>query len=204
VITPDDHAFNFREGSSVTIAGDGLGLFSYEAQASLWVGHCADVACSSATTSRIDTDPPDGEVGDWSSITTGSDGLGLVSYLDRHNGNLKVAHCSDVACTSATSSTIDTGNIGGFTSITIGSDGLGVISYERPQTGLGPIKLAHCSNVACSAATTVTLDPVDDLFGTAVTIGVDGFPLVAFHKQGTGLRVVHCSNVFCLPYTRRR
>ena len=204
VFTPDPQAFNFRQGTSVTIGGDGLGLFSYEAQASLWVGHCSNVTCSAATVSRIDFEPPDGELGDWSSITTGSDGLGLVSYLDRDRGNLKVAHCENAVCSSANKTTIDTGNIGGFTSIAIGSDGLGVITYESPQTALGPIKIAHCSNVACSAATTTTLDPVNNLFGTAVSIGVDGLPIVAYHNQTNGLQVVHCSNVFCIPYFRRR
>ena len=51
----------------------------------------------------------DFDVGDWSSITTGSDGLGLISYHDRDNGTLKVAHCSNVACSSATTATIDIG-----------------------------------------------------------------------------------------------
>lgn len=204
VFTPDPSALNFRQGTSVTIGGDGLGLFSYEAQASLWVGHCSNLSCSAATTSRIDFEPPDGALGDWSSITTGSDGLGLVSYLDRDRGNLKVAHCSSAVCSSATTTTIDTGNLGGFTSIAIGSDGLGVITYEAPQTALGPIKVAHCSNLACSSATTTTLDPVNNLFGTAVSIGVDGLPLVAYQNQTNGLQVVHCSNVFCVPYFRRR
>jgi hypothetical protein len=204
VLTPDPQAFNFRQGSSVTIGGDGLGLFSYEGGASLWVGHCSNVTCSAATVSRIDSEPPDGELGDWSSITTGSDGLGLVSYLDRDRGNLKVAHCENAVCSSATKATIDTGNIGGFTSIAIGSDGLGVVTYEAPQTALGPIKVAHCSNVACSSATVVALDPVNNLFGTAVSIGVDGLPIVAYENLTNGLQVVHCSNVFCVPYFRRR
>jgi hypothetical protein len=204
VFTPDPQALNFRQGTSVTIGGDGLGLFSYEAQASLWVGHCSNLNCSAATTSKIDTEPPDGELGDWSSITTGSDGLGLVSYLDRDRGNLKVAHCANAVCSSATKATIDTGNVGGFTSIAIGSDGLGMITYEAPQTALGPIKVAHCSNIECSSATTTTLDPVNNLFGTAVSIGVDGLPIVAYHNQASGLQVVHCSNVFCIPYFRRR
>ena len=204
VFTPDPQALNFRQGTSVTIGGDGLGLFSYEAQASLWVGHCSNLTCSSATVSRIDFEPPPAELGDWSSITTGSDGLGLVSYLDRDRGNLKIAHCDNAVCSSATKTTIDTGNVGGFTSITIGSDGLGVITYEAPQTALGPIKVAHCSDVVCSSATIVTLDPANNLFGTAVSIGVDGLPIVAFHNQTHGLRVVHCSNVFCVPYVRRR
>lgn len=189
------------EGTSVTIGGDGLGLVTYSPFRKLDVAHCSNLACSSSTNTEIDGA---GEVGEWSSITTGNDGLGLISYLDRTNGALKVAHCSNAACTSATTGTIDTGDTGGFTSIAIGSDGLGVVTYEPPQTNTGPVKVAHCSNVECSAATVTTLY-ADGLFGTADAVGVDGLPLVAYYDEANGrLGVVHCSNVFCTPYSRRR
>jgi HD superfamily phosphodiesterase len=38
-------------------------------------------------------------------VTLGRDGLGLIGYSDDHNGNLKVAHCLNVACTAATLAT---------------------------------------------------------------------------------------------------
>jgi Collagen triple helix repeat (20 copies) len=190
------------QGTSVTIGADGLGLVSYSAFRHLKVAHCSNAACTASTTTTIDGA---GEVGEWSSITTGKDGLGLISYLHRTNGALKVAHCSDIACSSATTGPIDTGDIGGFTSIAIGTDGLGIVAYEAPQTRLGPVKVAHCSNIACSAATTWTLDPAGDLFGTSVAIGVDGLPLVGWEDQtSASLEVVHCSNTFCIPYFRRR
>jgi hypothetical protein len=37
-------------------------------------------------------------VGQYTSVTIGADGLGLISYYDATNGNLKVAHCSDLFC----------------------------------------------------------------------------------------------------------
>ena len=139
-----------------------------------------------------------------SSITTGSDGLGLISYLDRDSGALKVAHCSNAACSSAATNTIDTGDTGGFTSISLGADGLGLVTYEPPQTRFGPLKTAHCSDVACSSATVATLDSGETLFGTSVTTGVDGLPLVGYYEHSVGLEVAHCSNVFCIPNFRRR
>jgi hypothetical protein len=193
---------NFREGSSVTIGADGLGLTSYEASAHLKVAHCSNLACSSTTNATIDAAF---DVGGWSSITTGSDGLGLISYHDRTNGSLKVAHCSNVACSAATTATIDSGDIGGFTSISIGSDGLGLVAYEAPQTRLGPLKIAHCSNIACSTATSSTLDPAGNLFGTSIALGADRLPLISYYTDPSGgLEVIHCSNVFCVPYYRRR
>jgi len=32
-------------------------------------------------------------------VTIGADGLGLISYYDVGNGNLKVAHCANAFCT---------------------------------------------------------------------------------------------------------
>ena len=43
-----------------------------------------------------------GDVGRYPSVTVGSDGLGLVSYLDATNNNLKAAHCTNLACTAFT------------------------------------------------------------------------------------------------------
>jgi Collagen triple helix repeat (20 copies) len=195
----DPQGDTFRDGISVAIGTDGLPLVSYQTFG-LKVAHCSDVACTSATTATLDS----GDRGDWSSLAIGTDGLGLVSYFDRDTGSLKVAHCSDVLCSSATTNPIDTGDLGGFTSLTIGSDGLGLITYQAPQTNEGPLKVAHCSNVACSTATVATLDQTGNLFGTAVTLGVDGLPLVAYHNDVTGVKAIHCSNDFCIPYFRRR
>jgi hypothetical protein len=39
-----------------------------------------------------------GGVGVDTSITTGADGRGLISYYDVTNEDLKVAHCANTAC----------------------------------------------------------------------------------------------------------
>ncbi len=71
-----------------------------------------------------------GDVGRFTSITIGADGLGLISYQDNSSHDLKVAHCSNLACSVATVTTLDyVGYVGSYTSITIGADGLGLISY---------------------------------------------------------------------------
>jgi hypothetical protein len=41
-----------------------------------------------------------GNVGQFTSVAIGADGFGLISYQDKTNGNLKVAHCSDLFCVS--------------------------------------------------------------------------------------------------------
>tara|TARA_B100001146_G_scaffold90925_1_gene80618 strand:- start:598 stop:918 length:321 start_codon:yes stop_codon:yes gene_type:complete len=57
--------------------------------------YCSNTNCTSATTIGIDTG---GNVGDFSQITIGTDGLGLISYLDMTNLELKVAHCANQFC----------------------------------------------------------------------------------------------------------
>ena len=89
-----------------------------------------------------------GNVGRFSSVTIGADGLALISSFDETNGDLKVAHCSNLDCTSATRTTVDrAGNVGQYSSVTIGTDGLALISYY--DTTNGDLKVAHCSNLFC-------------------------------------------------------
>ena len=61
-------------------------------------------------------------VSDLTALTTGGDGLGLISYQDRSSSTstrMKVAHCVNRGCTSATLTTIDNvrpdnGETGGY------------------------------------------------------------------------------------------
>src|SRR5205814_835508 len=92
------------------------------------------VVCENAPRpgSQVSTVDSIGLVGTDSSITIGADDLGLISYYDGSNGDLKVAHCANAACSSATLATLDSaGDVGAYTSITIGADGRGLISYQN-------------------------------------------------------------------------
>jgi hypothetical protein len=53
------------------------------------------------------------------------------------------------------------GNVGMSTAIAIGTDGLGLIAYSDDSNV--NLKVAHCNNVACSSAATVTLDSAGDV-----------------------------------------
>jgi hypothetical protein len=207
VVSTPDAVGDVGSDTSVTIGFDGLGLISYHdgTNGDLKVAHCNDVGCTGATLSTVDTGGGD-DVGQHGSITVGQDGLGLISYLDATNNNLKVAHCNDVACTSAAVNTLDSmGFTGWYTSVTIGADGLGLISYyDYANTTL---KVAHCNDAACTSAASSTLDGTGFTgWYTAVTIGSDGLPLISYYDWiGIGdLKVAHCANVFCTSYFRRR
>jgi hypothetical protein len=150
---------------------------------------------TSAFTSHVEV----GFVGEYSSVTIGTDGLGLISYHDAANTSLKVAHCSNLACTTSTKYTLDnSANVGYYTSITINNDGLGLISYldASPNDNL---KVAKCLNVLCSAATITTLDiPGGTGYHSSITTGPDGFGLIAYFTfTNYDLKVAHCSNAAC-------
>jgi hypothetical protein len=143
-----------------------------------------------------------GSVGSSTSVTIGADGLGLISYHDNFNGDLKVAHCSNVNCTAATITPLDTtGNVGQHTSVTIGADGLGLISYWDGTNF--DLKVAHCSNVNCTAATITPLDTAGDVGQwNSVTIGADGLGLISYYDTtNSDLKVAHCNNVNCTAAT---
>jgi hypothetical protein len=90
-----------------------------------------------------------GNVGQYTAINVGGDGMGVMSYYDATNGDLKVAHCSNATCSVSTNVTVDsTGNVGQATAMTVGADGFPLISYyDVTNTGL---KIVHCSNAFCT------------------------------------------------------
>ena len=164
----------------------------------LKVAHCANAACTGAATiSLVDFNV---DVGDFAAIAIGADGLPVISYLDQHNLHLKVAHCSDRACSGVpTISTVDSAAGVGFgTSITIGADLLPIVSYYDKTNQ--DLKVAHCGDTACTSAATITVvdraGPVG--LSTGIAIGEDGLPIVSYIDNTNGyLKVVKCNNRFC-------
>jgi hypothetical protein len=136
------------------------------------------------------------DIGWYSSVTIGADGLGLISYLDWNAKDLGVAHCSDIACTSVITATLDSaGQVGHDNSIAIGVDGLGLISYA--DDGNGNLLVAHCDDVVCSSATTTTLASAGNVgFYSSLAIGADGLGLISY-RADADLRVAHCDDINC-------
>jgi predicted regulator of Ras-like GTPase activity (Roadblock/LC7/MglB family) len=151
-ITTLDSTVGTGIGTSITIGIDGLPIISHynSGDSENWilrVAHCGNVDCSGGnTTYDIDTigtlQKPN------SSLAIGSDGLPIISYFDRISEDLRVAHCADIVCSTASIATVDSlGNVGQLSSITIGTDGMPLICYYD-QTN-SDVKVAHCSNVFC-------------------------------------------------------
>jgi hypothetical protein len=119
--------------TSIAIGSDGNPVISHHSSTpdfTLKVSHCTTYNCGVATTHTLDDTGDVGSVGTYTSIAVGGDGNPIISYFDDYNDDLKVAHCNDPGCSSATLSTLDSpGGVGRYTSIAVGSDGRAVVSY---------------------------------------------------------------------------
>jgi hypothetical protein len=135
----------------------------------------------------------------FSSINIGVDGLPVISY--RQNSypyNLMIAHCGDKSCNSVNAITpLDNVEIW-YTSITIGADGLPVISYHDNTNE--NLKVAHCGNPNCTVGNAITTVDSSARVGSynAITIGVDGLPVISYYDvTNKNLKVVHCGDAAC-------
>jgi hypothetical protein len=188
---------------ALTAGSDGLGLISYfdAGSGDLKVAHCNNASCSSVTSSVVDQL---GDTGRFSSITVGGDGLGLIAYHAANGdagSDLRVAHCADLTCSSATTRTVASGGFAGwFTSIAAGPTGYGVVSHHNRSSRT--LQVATCHNASCGTASNFIVDvggsAGDKGWDTSVAIGVDGFPVVSsFDAQFLDLRIAHCLNPRC-------
>ncbi|MCH9039745.1 MAG: hypothetical protein IIC23_10180, partial [Chloroflexi bacterium] len=140
-----------------------------------------------------------GDSGEYTSLVIGVDGFAVISYYDAGDKDLKVAHCSNTACTSSTISTVDSvGDVGMFSSISIGVDGFPLVSYFD-ETG-GNLKLAHCSNASCSSTDRIMTVDWPGRVGehSAIVTGIDGLP-IAIYLDDTlkAMKAVRCAKVGC-------
>jgi|GEM_PF-1066872 len=140
-----------------------------------------------------------GDVGNYTSITIGSDGLPVISYYDKTNADLKVAKCADAACSGTpTITTLDSiGVVGQCASIAIGADGLPLISYCGATSTV--LKVAKCVDAACNVGTP-TINTLDsDHNWSSLAIGTDGLPVISYHSgyPNYDLKVAKCVNAAC-------
>ncbi len=173
---------------------DGYGLLAYQDNG-IWTAHCENVTCTSASINQIAGN------GHSVDITIGQDGKGMIVFGQEYGNadSSTVAHCSDTACSSVVVTGIN--DLSMSPSITRGRDGVPMISYGTAHFP-AELTVVRCDNVDCTQSTTVNAYPTgsDLTLRNAIEIGVDGNPII-FHWTGDPM-VTHCSNQFCLPYTR--
>ncbi len=187
---------------NVTVGADGLPLINYQSTERYFVVvHCEDLLCESRTVTVVDDE---GNTGGFGAAIVATDGLPLFAYFDSSNGNLKVAKCQNLACTTAVKRVVDTGgaaSVGWELGITLGTDGLPFISYYDITNG--NLKVAHCQDADCTAATITALDSTGDVGEfTSVALGADGLPFISYRDDTqNALKVAHCENRNCTAAT---
>ncbi len=193
--------------TSIAIGADGLPVISYWSDHTDWlkVVRCGNVLCNSGNT-VTNADTADNQ-GEYTSIAIGADGLPIISYYNRNETAFKIQHCGNRTCSSGNNgvNVDNSADVGTHTSITIGADGLPIISYYDYTNA--DLKVAHCGTPKCDSGNVYsTLDSAGDIGTyTAITIGADGLPIISYYDATNGdLKVLKCSNPFCVPYFRRR
>lgn len=194
--------------SSIALGVDGLPIIGYfdDTNNTLQVLHCKDNTCSTQDTPvTIDDVATAGHI----SIAIGVDGRAIVAYCG--NLALRVAHCDNTRCSTATKKILDFGSpnppflYGYYTSIMMRANGLPIISYYALTQA--DLKVALCNDFACSEANLHTLDSAGDVGKyTSITLGADGLPIISYIETATtnNLKTLHCANVLCVPYWRQR
>ena len=197
--------------SSMAIGADGLPIVLYMNDSyftGLWLAHCDDVACTTATRS-----PLSGSLSDFHrfEVAVGIDGRPISAVFTSELGPFALAamSCADALCSTGNATAIQTW-MGeyfgwGFPSIVIGTDGLPIIAYNDLTVTYdgtpSPIheeslKVAHCNNLTCtSSQVTKIVEGATDFI--SMDVGGDGLPFIAY-RSGGALKVAHCKDVACL------
>lgn len=210
--TIDGGAATVGTFSDMILLPDGRPAVSYydTTNGNLKLAVCANESCTGIAT-VLTLDNSTNDVGQFSSIAMGLDGLPVISYYDSTSDDLKVLKCGSVDCsTGNVISTVDsTGNVGQLSAIAMGQDGNPVIAYYFQAGAMvldGDFRVAKCANPACSGAATIT---TLDVFGTgnvsgsvSIAVPVDGLPIVAYQggspsPTGASLVVSKCINANC-------
>ncbi len=189
---------NVGRWTSMAIGTDGFPIVSYYdvGNGDLKLVHCSSTDCTTHDTPvALDTV---GDVGGYTSIAIGADGVPVISYNDNTNNRLKVARCGSSDCTTGTVTVTAVTTGGRYTSIAIGTDNLPIISFNDNTNS--KLKAFHCADRGCAAGTVSTLDRAG--LWTSVAIGADGIPVVSYYDNTSkDLKLFQCADTACTAGT---
>lgn len=118
-------------------------------------------------------------------LTIGTDGRGLVAWTDA--GQLRVAHCTDPACSGFTLRSLGSADLvaGAITD----PGGRAVILYFSA----GFVRVLRCADADCTTGAYSSVAPGTP---TGIAIGGDGLPLIAIDDAGVPT-IAHCDDAAC-------
>ncbi|MCX6761061.1 MAG: hypothetical protein NTZ84_03110, partial [Candidatus Nealsonbacteria bacterium] len=191
---------NVGSYTSLTRSALGWPIISYmnNTDGDLMITRCGNDYCSSGnnTTQIANTD----NVGSYTSIAIGTDGLPIISYMNDTDGDLMITKCGTWNCISGNTTTqiTDTDMTGYETFIAIGTDGLPIISYRNATDS--DLMITKCGNVSCSSGNTTIQIADTDMIGyeSSIAIATSGLPIISYRNNTDGdLMITKCSNASC-------
>ncbi len=194
--------------TSIAMGASGFPVISYYdfTNARLEIAMCSDLGCTSGTT-LVSPAILSSDVAALSKLII-SDGNPFIFHYDFVQNDLLGLRCSNSICSAFPAlgaSLLDSDfAVGRGMSASLGADGLPIISY---QSGIHEVRLAHCTSANCSSGVTVSSieNPVVNDVGrfTALAIGNDGFPIIAYSDDTDGiLKVAKCQDASCIAAPR--
>lgn len=192
-----DTADNVGASTSIEIDADGNPVVSYRDISNNYLKllRCGNPTCTAGNT--IATPDTSGTVsGSPTSLELDADGIPIVSYFDINNGDLKLLHCGNPACTAG--NTIATrealANAGIGSSLALDADGNPIVSYRDITNG--DLRVLHCSDPACLGGNTITSPAMMNYGMTSMALDAAGNPVVSYTLNGE-LQVLHCGDPTC-------
>lgn len=186
-------SFLFSDGTTTAVATGQSGnpVIAAVFNAALDLYSCSDLACTQSTVHTVTSDSAQSLGG----LAIRADGRPIIAYQGTGPaiGQLLVASCDDVVCSSVTQVSPE---MGGFAaSIAMRQDGTPIVSHI---TGAG-LSLVSCNDQNCSTSVPYPSDPTG-MAGSNTSIAVrdNGEPIISyFDSSGNDLLVYFCTAIDC-------
>ncbi|MCJ7724977.1 MAG: hypothetical protein MUP76_01110, partial [Acidimicrobiia bacterium] len=211
VTTVDDTAdAQVGQWTSLVLDASGNPRISYSSDpdvgdSGLKLAVCHDPTCSTSTLRLVDN-PLNQTVGDHSSMVLDGDGYPVIAYHSHSSGKLKLAHCDDATCSTATITDVHEQSpmaLGKRVSLALDAAGNPIMSYIEYAPSVD-LWLAHCTDPNCTTAPTLQEIVTGDILPATRSMVLDpaGNPIIAYYERvDDDLKVVHCDDPTCATST---
>ncbi|MBT9558184.1 MAG: hypothetical protein IV100_19280 [Myxococcales bacterium] len=164
---------------------DGLLVAVYTSAGSVLVGRCLDHACAESAHTVIGASPSDAVA-----LLAGAAGYPLVASVNGA-GWVQLTRCGDASCGTRELQAVSAGGATGLSLTLYGDGDVGVAHVDSSASAL---KYSRCTAGACSTRTLLT---GSGLSLPALTLGLDGQPVIAVARSTNDVVLVHCQTEAC-------